>query len=57
MIILSYVYCSVTVDSANRREIVKEIANLRRAGESQSYMERMFLSLIVMLCCAKIVSG
>ena len=28
---------AVTIDSANRREIVKEVANLRRAAESQSY--------------------
>jgi hypothetical protein len=45
------------VDSPNRREIVKEVTILRRAGESQSYMELMFLSLIVVLCCTKIVTG
>jgi putative SOS response-associated peptidase YedK len=28
---------AMNVDSANRREIVKEVASLRRAGESQSY--------------------
>ena len=42
------------VDSANRRENVKEVAILRRANESQSYMEIMFLSLIIVLCCTKI---
>ena len=45
------------VDSVNRREIVKEVASLRRANESQAYMELMFLSIIVVLCCAKIVMG
>jgi hypothetical protein len=45
------------VDSVNRREIVNEVASLRRANESQAYMELMFFSLILVLCCTKIVTG
>jgi hypothetical protein len=48
---------AATVDSANRREIVNEVASLRHASESQSYMDLMFLSLIVVLCCIKILTG
>jgi len=39
-----------------RKQIVNEVAGLRHAGEMKSYIDLLFLALIVLLCVAKIVT-
>ena len=41
---------------ATRRQIVTEVAGLRHAGEIKSYIDLLFLALIVLLCVSKIVT-
>jgi len=43
-------------DIATRKVIINDVAGLRRSGEMQTYMDLMFLTLIVVLCIAKIVT-
>lgn len=40
-----------------RKPIIAEVALLRRHGEVKSYMDLLFLCLIVLLCLAKIISN
>jgi hypothetical protein len=42
--------------SASRRQIVSDVSGLRHAGEMKSYIDLLFLSLVVALCVAKIVT-
>lgn len=42
--------------TAGRKQIVTEVAKLRRDGELKAYMDLLFLALIVLLCVAKIVT-
>ena len=44
-------------ETGTRRKIVNDVATLRRTGEMMSYMDLMFLTLIVLLCITKIVSN
>src|ERR1700730_6653087 len=39
-----------------RKQIVSEVAGLRHAGEMKSYIDLLFLALIVLLCVSKIVT-
>jgi hypothetical protein len=39
-----------------RKQIVADVARLRRDGELKSYMDLFFLALIVLLCAAKIMT-
>jgi hypothetical protein len=39
-----------------RKLIVSDVADLRRSGEMMSYIDLLFLTLIVVLCVAKIVT-
>jgi uncharacterized protein (UPF0335 family) len=41
--------------TAGRRQIVMDVARLRRDGELKSYMDLFFLALIVLLCVANIM--
>ena len=41
---------------ASRKLIVKEVVEQRQAGEMKSYIDLLFLGIIVVLCMAKIVS-
>jgi hypothetical protein len=43
--------------SAARKQIVTEVASLRQAGEMKSYIDLLFLALIVLLCITKIVTN
>jgi hypothetical protein len=44
--------------AANQRKlIVNEVASLRQAGEMKSYIDLLFLALIVLLCVSKIVTN
>jgi hypothetical protein len=42
--------------NSQRRLIVSEVANLRHAGEMKSYIDLLFLALIVLLCVSKLVA-
>ncbi len=42
--------------SAARRQIVTDVSTLRHAGEMKSYIDLLFLSLVVALCVSKIVT-
>ena len=42
--------------SAQRKQIVADVAALRQAGEMKSYIDLLFLALIVLLCVSKIVT-
>jgi hypothetical protein len=42
--------------SATRRQVVNDVGVLRRDGEVKSYIDLLFLVLVVMLCIAKIVT-
>jgi hypothetical protein len=43
--------------SSQRKLIVNEVAGLRHAGEMKSYIDLLFLGLIVLLCISKIVTN
>jgi hypothetical protein len=42
--------------AASRKQIVNEVATLRHDGELKSYIDLLFLVLVVLLCVAKIVT-
>jgi ABC-type transport system involved in cytochrome bd biosynthesis fused ATPase/permease subunit len=42
--------------SFQRRQIVTEVGGLRQAGEMKSYIDLLFLAIIVLLCITKIVT-
>ena len=42
--------------SSARRQIVSDVGALRRAGEMNSYIDLLFLAMIVLLCISKIVT-
>ena len=43
--------------SATRKQIITEVGGLRHAGEMKSYIDLLFLALIVLLCVSKIVTN
>ena len=43
--------------AASRKQIVGDVAELRHAGEMKSYIDLLFLALVVLLCIAKIVTN
>jgi hypothetical protein len=42
--------------SSTRRQIVSNVGVLRRAGEMNSYIDLLFLAMIVLLCISRIVT-
>jgi hypothetical protein len=42
--------------AASRKQIVNEVGALRRDGEMKSYIDLLFLALVVLLCISKIVT-
>jgi hypothetical protein len=42
--------------SAARKQTVGDVADLRRAGEMKSYIDLLFLTLVVLLCVSRIVT-
>ena len=40
-----------------RKQIVTDVSDLRRAGEMNSYIDLLFLAMIVLLCISKIVTN
>ena len=43
--------------AASRRQVVAEVAALRRDGEMKAYIDLLFLAMVVLLCIAKIVTN
>jgi hypothetical protein len=43
--------------SASRKQIVNDVSALRRAGEINSYIDLLFLAMVVLLCVSKIVTN
>ena len=43
--------------AASRKYIVNDVGVLRRDGEVKSYIDLLFLALVVVLCAAKIVTN
>ena len=41
---------------SQRKQIVTDVTSLRRVGEINSYIDLLFLALIVLLCVSKIVT-
>jgi hypothetical protein len=44
-------------EAVARKMIVTEVAGLRRSGEMLSYIDLLFLTLIILLCVSKIVTN
>ena len=42
--------------SATRNKVVGEVSALRRDGEMKSYIDLLFLALVILLCISKIVT-
>jgi hypothetical protein len=43
--------------NASRRYIVNDVSTLRRDGEIKSYIDLLFLALVMLLCVSKIVTN
>lgn len=43
--------------AASRRQVVSEVAALRRDSEMKAYIDLLFLAIVVLLCIAKIVTN
>jgi hypothetical protein len=43
--------------AASRKQIVSAVTELRHAGEIKSYIDLLFLALVILLCIAKIVTN
>jgi hypothetical protein len=42
--------------TSTRKQVITEVSGLRHAGEMKSYIDLLFLALIVLLCVSKIVT-
>ncbi|MDB5609245.1 MAG: hypothetical protein JWP25_6145 [Bradyrhizobium sp.] len=42
--------------AASRKQIVDDVGALRRDGEMKSYIDLLFLALVILLCISKIVT-
>ena len=42
--------------NASRKEVVSDVSALRRDGEMKSYIDLLFLALVILLCISKIVT-
>src|ERR1700744_4177604 len=42
--------------SASRKQVVNDVSALRRDGEMKSYIDLLFLALVILLCVSKIVT-
>jgi hypothetical protein len=40
-----------------RKQIVTDVSALRHAGEMKSYIDLLFLALVILLCVTKILSN
>ena len=46
-----------STENSTRRQSAREVARLRHEGELKSYMDLLFLTLIVRLCASKILTS
>jgi hypothetical protein len=44
------------VSNASRKQVVSDVSALRRDGEMKSYIDLLFLALVILLCISKIVT-
>jgi hypothetical protein len=42
--------------AAARKQVVSDVSSLRRDGEMKSYIDLLFLALVVLLCISKIIT-
>ncbi|MBU6458985.1 MAG: hypothetical protein KGQ48_15820 [Bradyrhizobium sp.] len=42
--------------NASRKQVVSDVSALRRDGEMKSYIDLLFLSVVILLCITKIVT-
>jgi hypothetical protein len=42
--------------ATSRKQIVNDVSSLRRDGEVKSYVDLLFLALVILLCVSKIVT-
>ena len=42
--------------TSTRKQIITEVSGLRHAGEMKSYIDLLFLALVILLCVTKILS-
>jgi hypothetical protein len=47
---------AVPAANAARKQIVNEVSGLRRDSEMKSYIDLLFLALVILLCISKIVT-
>jgi hypothetical protein len=40
-----------------RKQVINEVSTLRHAGEMKSYIDLLFLALVILLCFAKMLSN
>jgi hypothetical protein len=43
--------------TSTRKQIITEVSALRHAGEMKSYIDLLFLALVILLCVTKILSN
>jgi hypothetical protein len=43
--------------TSTRKQIITEVSGLRHAGEMKSYIDLLFLALVILLCVTKILSN
>ena len=43
--------------TSTRRQVITEVSALRHAGEIKSYIDLLFLAIVMLLCIAKIVTN
>jgi hypothetical protein len=43
--------------TSSRKQIITEVSALRHAGEMKSYIDLLFLALVILLCVTKILSN
>ena len=48
---------SASASASARKQIVGEVSALRHASEMKSYIDLLFLALVILLCVAKIVTN
>ena len=43
--------------TSTRKQVITEVSGLRHAGEMKSYIDLLFLALVILLCVTKILSS
>ena len=43
--------------TSTRKQVITEVSGLRHAGEMKSYIDLLFLALVILLCVTKILSN